>query len=71
MKDDIHPQYHKDAEVHCACGAKFKVGSTQKLIETEICKECHPFYTGKEKVIDTQGQIEKFEKRMKKKEESS
>ncbi len=65
MKKDIHPKYHR-AKVHCACGAEFEIGSTKEYIETEICKNCHPFYTGQEKIIDTAGRVEKFKKRMEK-----
>lgn len=68
MKQDIHPQYHPDAKVHCACGSSFSVGSTMERIEAEICSNCHPFYTGKEKIIDTLGRVEKFRKRLAKKE---
>jgi large subunit ribosomal protein L31 len=67
MKKDIHPKYYPNAKVHCACGATFEVGSTKEYIETEICYRCHPFYTGKEKIIDTAGRVEKFRERMAKK----
>lgn len=63
MKKDIHPDYHKDAKVSCACGASFVVGSTKKEIDVEICSQCHPFYTGQEKVVDTAGRVEKFKAR--------
>lgn len=63
MKKDIHPPYHADAEVKCACGNTMRVGSTQKSIGVEICSACHPFYTGKEKLIDTAGRVEKFERK--------
>jgi large subunit ribosomal protein L31 len=69
MKKDIHPKYYPRAKVHCACGASFEVGSTKEFIETEICYKCHPFYTGKEKIIDTAGRVEKFKKRLAKKAE--
>jgi large subunit ribosomal protein L31 len=62
MKKEIHPQYHQ-AKVSCACGRKFVVGSTQQVIDVEICSNCHPFYTGKEKLIDTAGRVEKFKTR--------
>ena len=65
MKKDTHPQYHSTAEAKCACGAKFKVGSTLEKIEVEICSACHPFYTGNEKIVDTAGRVEKFKARMK------
>lgn len=63
MKKDIHPIYHIDAKVTCACGNVFTVGSTKKEIHVEICSQCHPFYTGNEKVIDTAGRVEKFKAR--------
>ncbi len=69
MKKDIHPKYYPNAKVKCACGAVFEVGSTKDVIETEVCYKCHPFYTGKEKIIDTAGRVEKFKKRMAKKSE--
>lgn len=69
MKKDIHPKYYPKAKVHCACGAKFEIGSTKEFIETEICYRCHPFYTGKEKIVDTAGRVEKYKKRLAKKAE--
>lgn len=69
MKKDIHPKYYPKASVKCACGNTFTVGSTQEHIDTEICSKCHPFYTGKEKIVDTLGRVEKFRKRMAKKDE--
>ena len=69
MKKDIHPKYYPDAQVRCACGNVFTVGSTKEFIEVEICSSCHPFYTGKEKIMDTMGQVQKFKKRLAKKEE--
>ncbi len=59
MKKDIHPEYHL-ASVRCACGNEFQVGSTLKEIKVEICSQCHPFYTGKQKLVDTAGRVEKF-----------
>ena len=60
MKTDIHPEY-KDIEVTCSCGNTFKTGSTMsRNLHIEVCSECHPFYTGKQKVVDTAGRIEKF-----------
>lgn len=67
MKEKIHPKYYPKVSVHCACGNVFNVGSTKEHIETEICFKCHPFYTGKEKMIDTLGQVQKFKERMGKK----
>jgi large subunit ribosomal protein L31 len=69
MKKDIHPKYHEKAQVRCACGNVFTVGSTKELSEVEICSKCHPFYTGKEKITDVAGRVEKFRKRLAKKEE--
>ena len=59
MKKDIHPEYHR-AKVHCACGAEFETGSTLQEIKVEICSQCHPFFTGKQKLIDTAGRVERF-----------
>ena len=69
MKKDIHPKYYPKAKVHCACGNIFEVGSTKEFMEIEVCSHCHSFYTGKEKVMDIMGRIEKFKKRVAKKEE--
>jgi large subunit ribosomal protein L31 len=63
MKDNIHPTYYPKAKVSCACGNTFTMGSTREELQVEICSKCHPFYTGKEKVIDTAGRIEKFKAR--------
>lgn len=67
MKKNIHPKYYNDALIHCACGKTFKIGSTKPEMQTEICSACHPFYTGQEKIIDTAGRVEKFKKRLEKK----
>jgi large subunit ribosomal protein L31 len=64
MKNDIHPTYYPNAKVQCACGNTFTVGSTKEFLEVEICSKCHPFYTGKEKIIDTLGRVEKFRKKV-------
>jgi len=61
-KKDIHPKYYPEAKIKCACGAKFIVGSTRELTEVEICSNCHPLYTGKQKFIDTAGRLERYEK---------
>jgi len=68
-KKDIHPTYYPEARVQCACGNTWTVGSTKDLIEVEICSNCHPFYTGKEKVMDTVGQVQKFRKRLARRED--
>jgi len=62
MKKDIHPEM-KDVKIECACGKTFKAQSTRKKMEVEICSNCHPFYTGKEKIVDKMGRVEKFKKR--------
>lgn len=64
MKDGIHPQYNTDVAVTCSCGNKFTTGSTLPVIDTEICSACHPFYTGKQKLLDTRGNVERFKKRI-------
>ena len=61
MKKDIHPQYHTDAKVTCACGFSLKTGSTQSELKTELCSQCHPFFTGKQKLVDTARRVEKFQ----------
>ncbi|MFO7962961.1 MAG: 50S ribosomal protein L31 [Desulfobacterales bacterium] len=62
MKADIHPKYHQTT-IQCACGQKIEVGSTKPDIKVEICSNCHPFFTGKQKLIDTAGRIERFRKK--------
>ncbi|OGZ02742.1 MAG: 50S ribosomal protein L31 [Candidatus Liptonbacteria bacterium RIFOXYC1_FULL_36_8] len=63
MKQDIHPKYYEKAKVSCVCGASITLGATKPNLNVEICSECHPFYTGKEKIIDTAGRVEKFKAR--------
>ncbi|MDD5750749.1 MAG: 50S ribosomal protein L31 [Candidatus Pacebacteria bacterium] len=67
MKEKIHPAYFPKAQVRCACGNTFEIGSTKDYVETEVCFKCHPFYTGKDKFIDTAGRVEKFKQRLAKK----
>lgn len=64
MKKNIHPAYSTKANITCACGAVFSAGSTDKDIRVEICSQCHPFYTGKSKLVDTAGRVDKFKARM-------
>ena len=64
MKADIHPTYHKDAKVTCSCGAKFSVGGTAKELHVDVCSQCHPFYTGKQKLVDTAGRVDRFKAKM-------
>lgn len=63
MKTDIHPKYFPKAKITCACGNVLIVGASQEEIQTDICSTCHPFYTGKEKMLDIAGRIEKFKGR--------
>lgn len=63
MKAEIHPQFHQ-AQVHCVCGNEFTVGSTTEAIRVEVCNKCHPFYTGTQNIVDTAGQVERFQKRL-------
>ena len=65
MKNDIHPEYHETA-IRCACGNTIEVGSTKKDIRVEICSAYHPFFTGKQKLIDTAGRIERFRRKYEK-----
>lgn len=65
MKAGIHPQYFEEAQVVCACGNTFTVGSTREHIRVEICYKCHPFFTGEMKFVDTLGRVEKFKKKQK------
>lgn len=62
MKEGIHPPYH-EATVRCACGSEFKSGSTLKEIHVEICSQCHPLFTGKQKLLDAAGRVERFRKK--------
>ncbi len=64
MKKNIHPEYYPDAKVTCACGFTWTTGSTKKEIRTDMCSQCHPFYTGEQRIVDTAGQVERFEKRL-------
>ena len=63
MKAAIHPEYHTDAVVRCLCGNTFTTGSTLAELKTEVCSVCHPFFTGTQRIIDTGGQVERFNKR--------
>ncbi len=62
MKKTIHPTYHTKATITCSCGATLTTGSTQEEMNVEICSACHPFYTGKKKMIDTTGRVDRFKK---------
>ena len=62
MKKGIHPEYNKTT-VHCACGNEFEIGSTAKEINIETCSKCHPFFTGKQKLVDSAGRVERFKRK--------
>ena len=64
MKKKIHPKYFDKAVIKCSCGHSIKTGSTQENIEVEVCSACHPFYTGKQKLVDVAGRIDRFKKRL-------
>lgn len=66
MKANIHPKYHPGASIKCACGTSFASGSTVEETEIELCSNCHPFYTGKQKIVDSARRVEKFQLRSKK-----
>ena len=66
MKQAIHPQFYENAQVICVCGNKFTVGSTREVIHVELCYNCHPFYTGEQKFVDTASRIQKFQQKQEK-----
>jgi large subunit ribosomal protein L31 len=63
VKSEIHPNYYPTAVVTCACGNTFTTGSTRPELRVEICSNCHPFYTGQQRIVDTAGQVERFQRR--------
>jgi large subunit ribosomal protein L31 len=63
VKSEIHPNYYPNAVVTCACGNTFMTGSTKPELRVEICSNCHPFYTGQQRIVDTAGQVERFQRR--------
>lgn len=67
MKKEIHPKYHTDGKIICVCGKTYITGSTMPEINVEVCSNCHPFYTGKQKLVDTARRVEKFQERAGKK----
>ena len=62
MKEGIHPNYNQ-TKVKCACGAEYVTGSTKENLHVDICSKCHPFFTGKQKLVDTGGRVDRFKKR--------
>jgi large subunit ribosomal protein L31 len=64
MKEEIHPQYYPEARVRCACGNTWTTGSTAPEIFTDVCSACHPFFTGEQRIVDTEGQVDRFYRRL-------
>jgi large subunit ribosomal protein L31 len=64
MKKEIHPNYYLDAQVICACGNTWTTGSTKKEIRTDVCSKCHPFFTGEQRIVDTEGQVDRFYRKL-------
>jgi large subunit ribosomal protein L31 len=71
MRADIHPQYYPTAHVVCSCGNSWLTGSTVAQIRTDVCSACHPFYTGEQRIVDTAGQVERFMKRLERRQSES
>ena len=71
MRADIHPQYYPTARVVCSCGNAWFTGSTMPEIRTDVCSACHPFYTGEQRIVDTAGQVERFMKRLERRQSES
>src|SRR5512137_2430342 len=64
MKQGIHPVWYADAQVICACGNTWTTGSTKKVIHTDVCSKCHPFFTGEQRIVDSEGQVDRFYKKL-------
>ncbi len=64
MRKNIHPTYYTDAQVICSCGNTWTTGSTRKVIRTDVCSKCHPFFTGEQRIVDTEGQVDRFYKKL-------
>ena len=64
MKAKIHPKYYPEARIICACGNNYTTGSTSPELKVDICSQCHPFYTGEQRIVDTAGQVDRFMKRL-------
>jgi large subunit ribosomal protein L31 len=64
MKKDIHPEYYPDAVVRCACGNSWTTGSTLKEVRTDVCSACHPFFTGEQRIVDSEGRVDRFYRRL-------
>lgn len=64
MKDNIHPEYYPEATVRCACGNTWTTGSTVEELRTDVCSACHPFFTGEQRIVDTEGRVDRFYRRL-------
>jgi large subunit ribosomal protein L31 len=69
MKKDIHPTWYPDAQVICSCGSTFTLGATKEVIRTDVCSSCHPFFTGEQRIVDSEGQVDRFMRRLERREE--
>jgi large subunit ribosomal protein L31 len=69
MKEGIHPDFHPEAKVICACGNSWTVGSTVPVIRTDVCSKCHPFFTGEQRIVDSGGQVDRFLKKLRRREQ--
>lgn len=69
MKEGIHPEYYPEAQVVCACGNTWTVGATVPVIRTDVCSKCHPFFTGEQRIVDTEGQVDRFLSRLRRRDE--
>ena len=65
MKPDIHPEYYPEAQVICSCGKTYTTGSTKATLRVELCNQCHPFFTGEQRIVDTEGRVERLKRRFK------
>ena len=64
MKENLHPEYYPEAVVRCACGNSWTTGSTQPEVRTDVCSACHPFFTGEQRIVDSEGRVDRFYRRL-------
>jgi large subunit ribosomal protein L31 len=69
MKKDIHPTWYPNAQVICSCGVTYTMGATKEVIRTDVCSSCHPFFTGEQRIVDSEGQVDRFMRRLERREE--
>lgn len=69
MKKDIHPTWYANAQVICSCGETYTMGATKEVIRTDVCSACHPFFTGEQRIVDSEGQVQRFMRRLERREE--